>query len=106
LSPGASPPPVEIAIRIKSEGSGCPELGPCLDGVDYLAGCGVAVECLLGKHQMPVDDNLEDTTPRWDGFHLHLGPFLSELGHQTGDPGLIVSNDAVFNRDDHWVPRF
>jgi hypothetical protein len=55
----------------------------------------------LGKHQLPVHRHLEGAAGRFLEFHLQPGKLLLELGGQTGRPGLIASNDAVFDSDLH-----
>ena len=55
----------------------------------------------LGEDQSAVHRYLEYTTGGLDQAHLRLGEGLPQLGRQTGGPGLIVSNDAVFEGDLH-----
>lgn len=62
------------------------------------------MELLLGKDEISIHNHLEDTPPGLDERHFDVGPFLLELGHQTGGPGLVVSDDAVFDRDCHEYP--
>jgi hypothetical protein len=52
-----------------------------------------------------IAQNFESTAPRWNQFDLRLGKPLTNFGRQTGGPGFVVSNDAVFDRDLHSLPR-
>ena len=45
--------------------------------------------------------DLEGAARRLDQLDLRLGEGLVNLGRQTGGPGLVVSDDAVFDRDTH-----
>jgi hypothetical protein len=58
---------------------------------------------LLGIHQRPVDGDLERATARLFQVNLGLGKGPLELGDQTGRPGLVVSDDAVFDGDKHGI---
>ena len=69
----------------------------------YLPGLGVAAEGLLRKDLPAVDVDLEHAAGGFDQLHLGLRVGLTNLGRQTGSPGLVISNDAVFNRDAHGV---
>ena len=55
----------------------------------------------LGEDGAPIRDDLEPAARR--GNQLNLGPreLALELGRQTGGPWLVVSDDAVFDRDAH-----
>jgi hypothetical protein len=59
----------------------------------------------LGKHQATVGHNLEGAAGRLQQTHLDSGVRLSQFGRQTGGPGFIVSNDAVFDRHVHGSHR-
>jgi hypothetical protein len=52
-----------------------------------------------------VAQNLESTAPRRNKLDLRLGKPVTNFGRQTGGPGFIVSDDAVFDRDLHYLPR-
>jgi hypothetical protein len=67
------------------------------------AGLGVASHRFLGEHTTPVDLDLEHAARRLDQFYVGVGVGLANLGRQTGSPGLIVSNDAEFDRHAHAV---
>ncbi len=61
----------------------------------------VATLGLLRKDQDTIHGDLEYATR---GFHqsiLGRRVGLLELGYQTGSPGSVVSNDAVFDNDQH-----
>src|SRR5215210_7290279 len=73
--PGASPPPVEMAIRM-SAGTG--------DQRQDLPGLGVAPKGLLGKDQRAVHRDFEGTTGRRDQPDLGIGDGLLQLSRQTG----------------------
>lgn len=60
----------------------------------------------LREHQVPVDLDLEGAARRLDQLDLGVGERIPELCRQTGGSGLVVSDDAVGNRDDHGLPRF
>jgi hypothetical protein len=63
----------------------------------------MASERLLGKDAAPVDFDLEHAARRLDQFHVGVRVGLPDLGRQTGGPGLVVSDDAVLDRDTHSV---
>ena len=48
------------------------------------------------KHQLTVDDDLEDTVCTLDEARRGA-EFLVQLGRQPGGPWLVVSNDAIFD---------
>jgi hypothetical protein len=56
---------------------------------------------LLRKHPAAVHFDLENAAGRLDELDLRLRKGLADLGRQTGGPGLIVSDDAEFDRDAH-----
>jgi hypothetical protein len=56
---------------------------------------------LLREHQDAIDDHVEDAAGRLDQRDRRVGIDLRELGDQTGRPGLVVSDDAVGDRDLH-----
>lgn len=52
-----------------------------------------------------IAQNFESAAPRRNQLDFSLGEPLTNLGRQTGGPGFVVSNDAVFDRDLHSLPR-
>ena len=96
FSPGASPPPVEMAMRMGH----FPPLS-LLDGLEDFSGFGVAPSRLLGEHQRAVHRHLEDSTGGLDQPDLGLRVGLLQLSRQTGGSGLVVSNHAVLDRHLH-----
>ena len=71
------------------------------DRLDDLARLGMAPLSPLGEDQRSVDGHLEHAAGGLDQFDVGFGPRPRELGRQTGGPGLIVSNEAVFDRNVH-----
>ena len=55
--------------------------------------------------RLAIAEDLEPSASRWDQLDLRVGKSLPDFDRQTGGPGLIVSNDAVFDRDSHAFPR-
>jgi hypothetical protein len=54
----------------------------------------------LRKHQITVDDDLEDTVCTLD--EMRRGAKLPiQFGRQPGGPWLVVSNNAIFDRNVH-----
>jgi hypothetical protein len=51
--------------------------------------------------QRPVRHDFEHAAPARDQLDLDIVQLLFQLGGQTGRPGLVVSNRAVFYRDPH-----
>src|ERR1041385_7943938 len=94
LRPGASPPPVEIAIFNRS---GLPRP----DQPQHLPRLGVASDLLLGKHQLAVDRHVEDAAGGLDQLDLDAGNLPAKLRRQTGGAGLGVLNDAILDVDLH-----
>jgi len=58
---------------------------------------------LLGENAATVDLDLEDAARRLDQLHVGVGVGLANFGRQTGGARLVVSDDAVFDRDPHAV---
>lgn len=58
-------------------------------------------ERLLGKDRRAVYSDLEDAAGGLGQLDHRLRVFPRELGRQTGGPGLVVSDDAVFDTDLH-----
>ncbi len=69
--------------------------------VEDFSGQGMAPQFGLLEDRRPVDDDLEATAARRDHLDFDAGMRLTERGRQTGGPGLVVSNDAVFDGDLH-----
>jgi len=61
----------------------------------------MAPDAQFGEHQITVHAHFECTARRFDHADLYVGVLLPQLGRQTGGPGLVVSDDAVLNSDDH-----
>jgi hypothetical protein len=74
-----------------------------LEEAQNLAGRGMPAERLLGEHLAPVHLDLEHASRRLDELHCCLRVRLADLGRQTGGPGFVVSNDAVFDHYAHTV---
>src|SRR5688500_8911035 len=96
LSPGASPPPVEMAMRMERRLQG-------LRGqqVENLAGLGVTSKLGLLKDGLSVVHDFEPPTARRDQLDLCRGKLLTNRGRQTDGPGFVVSYCAVFDRNAH-----
>jgi hypothetical protein len=54
--------------------------------------------------RLAIAKDLEPPSSRRDQLDLRIRITLPNLGRQTGGPGLIVSNDTVFDRDVHSLP--
>jgi len=67
----------------------------------HLAGPRVPAKTSLGEHQSTIDADLEDSARRLHQLELRSRESLPQFGDQTGRPGFIVSDDAVFDRDLH-----
>src|SRR6185312_3756764 len=113
FSPGASPPPVEIAMRIDAvPNAGAPgwrlrdtPVTRALDQADDLTVLGVAAELRLFEDRRPVERHLEPPAARRLQRELRVRiPFL-ELGRQPGGPRLVVSKRAVLDGDLHAPSR-
>ena len=89
FSPGASPPPVEMAMRMSARAP---------DQLHDLSRLGVAPEGLLREHQLAVHRHLEDAAGGGHQPDLGVGKRLLQLSRQTGGSGLVVSDDAVLDR--------
>jgi hypothetical protein len=70
----------------------------------HFAGSRVPASGPLGEEQLAIEGDLEDAARTRDQGDLERGEFLPELGRQTGGPGLIVSDDAVLDRQLHGRP--
>jgi len=71
------------------------------DQREHLSRSRVASEGLLGEDDPAVHRHLEDPSGGWDQLDVGVGPFPAELGRQTGGPWLVISDDAVLDRDTH-----
>src|SRR5215207_5723716 len=94
FSPGASPPPVEIAMRISARAR---------DQLQNLSRLWMAPERLLREDQVSIHGNLEDTAGRRDQADVGFRHLFLQLSRQTGGSRLVVSDDAVL--DDHAHAR-
>lgn len=54
-------------------------------------------------HALAVDVHLEHAAPARDELDLYARQIAPDLGGQTGRPGLVVSDRAVFDADVHVV---
>jgi len=89
--PGASPPPVEMAMR----------MSPLREQLHDLARLRMAPLGLLREHQVSVGRHFEDAAGRWDEPDVSVGKLVFQLGRQTGGSGLVVSDDAVLDHYPH-----
>jgi len=67
----------------------------------HLARLGVAAVLLLGKDLAPVHFHLKHAAGGLDQLDVRVRVQGADFGRQTGGPGLVVSDDAVFDRDAH-----
>jgi hypothetical protein len=65
---------------------------------------GVAAQLLLREEQVPVHGDVKHSAGGGDEPCLGV-EFLAQLRRQTGGAGLVVSNDAVSDRDIHVQNR-
>jgi hypothetical protein len=65
----------------------------------------MAPECTLREHQYAIPRNFEHSATPLHQLDGSVWICLPYLGCQTGGPGLVVSNDAVTNRDVHVAER-
>jgi hypothetical protein len=86
-------------MRIGAGPSGFPGAG--LDQPQHFAGLGVAPQGQLGEYELPVDCHLEGAAGAFHQPNPGIGEALPDLGRQTGSPRLVVSDDAVLDRDLH-----
>src|SRR5881396_3222718 len=96
LSPGASPPPVEMAIFTSARGG-------FLDQADHFARCGMSAHRLFGEYALALHFDVEDPAGGLDELDLRVRKGAADLGRQTGGPGFVVSNDTVLDADAHVV---
>ena len=64
----------------------------------------MAANRLLGKHDLPIHGYLKHSTGGWDELRLDI-EFLAKVRRQTGSARLVVSNDAIADRDVHGQNR-
>jgi hypothetical protein len=67
----------------------------------YLTRLGVSADCFLGEDEGAVDRNFERAPGRLLEAELRVRNRSLELGYQTGSPGSVVSDHAVFDGDMH-----
>src|SRR2546429_9613433 len=65
------------------------------------SGLGVASQRLFREDAATVDLHFEHTARRLDQLYVGDGVGLADFGRQTGGSRLVVSDDAVFDRDAH-----
>src|SRR5512145_7732 len=95
--PGASPPPVEMAIRKTNRSVLFPGFA---EQAEPLARLRVPSELPLGKHGLPVDPDLENAAAaRYE--HDFCLEFPFELRRQTGGAWFVVSDQAILDFDPH-----
>jgi hypothetical protein len=70
------------------------------DGVSYLAVFRKSTDGALRKHQAAVDDNFENAVRASDQTGRG-SEFAVQFCRQPGGPWLVVSDDAIFDRDVH-----
>src|SRR6185503_17147735 len=91
FSPGASPPPVDSASRIRSAGE---------QPKDF-AGTRVPIELGLLEDGLSVPDHLEPALAGRDQLNVRVGKRASNFRRQTDGSRLVVSKRAVFDRYAH-----
>ena len=69
----------------------------------HFSGLGVASQRLLGEEAAAIDLHLEHAARRLNQLHVGVGVGLADFGRQTGGSWLVVSDDAVFDRNAHAV---
>ena len=105
LRPGASPPPVEIAIRKGTVrgGKGSTEMGG--NQPNHFSGLRMPAERLLGKHDRVIHGHFKHTAARGSQSDLRLRPTIPQRGRQTDGPGLVISDGAEFDVQTHGEER-
>ncbi len=63
----------------------------------------MAAHRLLGEQESPVDRHIEHAARGFHKADVGVGKGLLQLSRQTGGSGLVVSDDAVLDRDLHAV---
>jgi hypothetical protein len=61
----------------------------------------VAFHRLLGEDAVAVYLHFEDPAGGFDKLDLGIREGATDLGRQTGGPGLVISDDAEFDSDSH-----
>lgn len=61
-----------------------------------------AAECLLGKFELAVDEDLEDAPARTDELDINLGQLLQACPRTEGF-WLVASTAAIVNRNVHFA---
>src|SRR6185503_2365524 len=104
--PGASPPPVEMAILMRETMSAdvwdrSRRRSVSLQQVDDLTRLGVSVEFRLLEYRRSVGDDFEPAAARRDQFDLGAGNAITNLRRQPDGARFVVSHRAVFDGDFH-----
>lgn len=94
------------AVTLCPQAGGSPRLlrfggSRSLHQAKHLTRLGVAPDRLLGEDPTSIHFHLEHATGGLDQLHIGVRVNLADLGRQTGGPRLVVSDDAVFDRDSH-----
>jgi hypothetical protein len=63
----------------------------------------MASDGLLREDEAAVNRHVEYAARRLDGADFGIGKGLLQLSRQTGGSGLIVSNDAILDGDEHGL---
>jgi hypothetical protein len=66
-----------------------------------LTGLSVSALRFFGEHPTTVHIDLEHAARRLGHLDLGVRKGAPNLGRQTGGPGLVVSDDAVFDGHEH-----
>src|SRR5215831_10655436 len=98
LRPGASPPPVEMAILMRALTVGD---ATGLQQPNDFAGRGVALQFRFLEDRLPLVKHLEPPTAGRGQLDVGIGKSLANLGGQTGRPRFVVSHRAVFDPHAH-----
>jgi hypothetical protein len=73
------------------------------NGLEYFPRCRVPAGCLLGKHGGAVHRYLEQAARGLHQAHVGIGESTLQFGRQTGSPWLVISDNAVLDRNQHFV---
>ena len=110
FNPGASPPPVVIAMRMEL-GFGRARVPAARrsaargDQREHFGGLHVPSGLRFLVDRRAVHHDLEPPALRRDEFDHGLGILLADRRRHTGGAGFIASDGAVFDRDLHRIPR-